>query len=117
MQAVHDDLDAVFRALADPTRRAVLDALFERDGQTVMALCERFPGMTRFGVMKHLAVLEAANLVIPHREGRTKQHFLNPVPIQQVADRWIGKYAQPFTRALVHVQQQFESHHATQDIA
>ena len=114
---MHDRLDAVFRALADPTRRAVLDALFVHDGQTVTALCERLPGMTRFGVMKHLAVLEAANLVITHRDGRTKQHFLNPVPIQQVADRWIGKYAQPFTRALVDVQQQFESDHATQDIA
>ena len=117
VRAVHDRLDAVFRALADPTRRAVLDALFVHDGQTVTALCERFPGMTRFGVMKHLAVLEAANLVITHRDGRTKQHFLNPVPIQQVADRWIGKYAQPFTRALVDVQQQLERGHTTQDIA
>lgn len=117
MRIVPDDLDPVFRALADPTRRAVLDALFERDGQTVVALCERFPEMTRFGVMKHLTVLEAANLVITHREGRTKQHFLNPVPIQQVADRWIGKYAQPFTRALVDVQQQLERGHLSQDIA
>ena len=103
-----DELDAVFRALADPTRRAVLDALFERDGQTVTALCAHFPEMTRFGVMKHLTLLEAADLVITHREGRTKQHYLNPVPIQRLADRWIGKYAQPFTRALVDVQQQLE---------
>ena len=115
--AVHDDLAPVFRALADPTRRALLDALFERDGQTVAALCTRFPGMTRFGVMKHLALLEAANLVVAHREGRTKLHFLNPVPIQQLNDRWIGKYAQPFTRALVDVQQQLERGHTTQDIA
>jgi len=111
---VHDDLDAVFRALADPTRRAVLDALFERDGQTVTALCERFPAMTRFGVMKHLDVLEQANLVTTRREGRTKlhflnPHFLNPVPIQQLADRWIGKYAQPFTRALVDLKADLES--------
>ncbi|HAP76345.1 MAG TPA: transcriptional regulator [Acidimicrobiaceae bacterium] len=106
---MHDDLDAVFRALADPTRRAVLDALFERDGQTVTALCERFPAMTRFGVMKHLDVLEQANLVTTRREGRTKLHFLNPVPIQQLADRWIGKYAQPFTRALVDLKADLES--------
>lgn len=102
-------MDEVFKALADPTRRSLLDALFERDGQTVQALCDRFPTMTRFGVMKHLAVLEAANLVTTRREGRTKLHFLNPVPIQQVADRWIGKYARPFTRALVDLQVDLES--------
>ena len=103
-----DDLDAVFRALADPTRRAVLDALFTQDGQSLLALCEAFPEMTRFGVMKHLTVLEAANLVTTRKEGRTKRHFLNPVPIQQVADRWIGKYAQPFTRALVDLKAEVE---------
>lgn len=102
-------VDEVFKALADPTRRALLDALFERDGQTVQALCDRFPSMTRFGVMKHLDVLETANLVTTRREGRTKLHFLNPVPIQQVADRWIGKYAQPFTRALVDLKADLES--------
>ena len=102
-------MDEVFKALADPTRRALLDALFERDGQTVQALCERFPSMTRFGVMKHLDVLETANLITTRREGRTKLHFLNPVPIQQVADRWIGKYAQPFTRALVDLKADLES--------
>ena len=102
-------MDEVFKALADPTRRALLDALFERDGQTVQALCDRFPSMTRFGVMKHLDVLETANLVTTRREGRTKLHFLNPVPIQQVADRWIGKYAQPFTRALVDLKVDLES--------
>ena len=95
----------VFKALADDTRRAVLDALFTRDGQTVRALCERFPEMTRFGV------LEAANLVTTTREGRTKLHFLNPVPIQQLADRWISKYAQPFTRAMVDLQ--FDLEHQT----
>ncbi|MCB0980156.1 MAG: helix-turn-helix transcriptional regulator [Ilumatobacter sp.] len=103
-----DDLDAVFRALADPTRRAVLDALFTQDGQSLLALCEAFPEMTRFGVMKHLTVLEAANLVTTRKEGRTKRHFLNPVPVQQVADRWIGKYAQPFTRALVDLKAEVE---------
>lgn len=92
--------DAVFKALADPTRRALLDALFGEDGRTVQELCDVAPTMTRFGVMKHLAQLEAANLVITVRHGRTKRHHLNAVPIQQLADRWIGKYAQPFTRAL-----------------
>jgi DNA-binding transcriptional ArsR family regulator len=101
-------VDEVFRALADPTRRAVLDALFERDGQTVQALCALFPSMTRFGVMKHLDVLEQANLVTTRKEGRTKLHFLNPVPIQQLADRWIGKYAQPFTRSLVDLKADLE---------
>jgi len=104
--------DAVFKALADGTRRAVLDALFETDGQTVQALCDRFPSMTRFGVMKHLAVLEAANLVTTRREGRSKLHFLNPVPIQQVADRWVGKYARPFARAMVDLQVDLEQHSA-----
>lgn len=94
-------MDAVFKALADTTRRALLDALFARDGQSVSALCEHFPTMTRFGVMKHLAVLEAANLVTTRKVGRNKLHYLNPVPIQQVADRWISKFAQPFTRSLV----------------
>jgi len=103
-----DANDAVFKALADATRRSLLDALFERDGQTVQALCDRFPSMTRFGVMKHLAVLEAANLVVTHRQGRQKLHFLNPIPIQQLAERWISKYAQPFTRAMVGLQQHFE---------
>src|SRR4029079_15248036 len=94
-------MDEVFKALADPTRRSILDALFERDGQTVQALCARFPEMTRFGVMKHLTVLEAANLGATKRGGRTKLHFLNPIPIGEIADRWVSKYAQPFTRAMV----------------
>jgi DNA-binding transcriptional ArsR family regulator len=93
--------DTVFKALSDPTRRALLDSLFDLDGQTMQALCDRFTEMTRFGVMKHLAVLEEANLVTTHKVGRQKFHYLNPVPIQQIADRWIAKYAQPFTRALV----------------
>lgn len=100
--------DLVFKALADPTRRALLDELFELDGQTVQALCERHPEMTRFGVMKHLAVLEAANLVVTLKEGRSKRHFLNPIPIQQLSDRWIDKYARPFTRAMTDLQRQLE---------
>jgi DNA-binding transcriptional ArsR family regulator len=98
----------VFKALADPTRRALLDALFTHDGQTMQALCDGIPGMTRFGVMKHLTVLQDAGLVLARRSGRTKQHFLNPVPIQQVADRWISKYAQPFTRGMVDLQTDLE---------
>ena len=102
-------MELVFKALADNTRRALLDALFERDGQSVAALCDQFPEMTRFGVIKHLAVLEAANLVTTRREGRNKFHYLNPVPIQQVADRWIGKYAEPFTRSLVDLKSTVET--------
>jgi DNA-binding transcriptional ArsR family regulator len=101
-------VDEVFKALADATRRSVLDALFERDGQTVQALCGRFPEMTRFGVMKHLAVLEAANLVSTRRVGRTKLHYLNPVPIGEIADRWVSKYAHPFTRAMVGLRNDIE---------
>jgi DNA-binding transcriptional ArsR family regulator len=96
----------VFRALADPTRRALLDSLFNRDGQTLNELCEMFPEMTRFGVMKHLAVLAEANLVITARDGRTKRHYLNPAPIEQIANRWISKYAARFTAALVALDDQ-----------
>jgi len=98
-------MDIVFRALADPTRREILDALFAEDGQTVTQLAGRFGEMTRFGVMKHLAVLEEADLVIPVRQGRTKLLYLNPVPIEQVANRWISKYAARFTSALVGLDQ------------
>ena len=96
----------VFQALADPTRRALLDSLFSEDGQTLNGLCERFPGMTRFGVMKHLSVLAEANLVVTARHGRTKRHYLNPAPIEQVANRWISKYATRFTAALVALDEQ-----------
>jgi uncharacterized protein YndB with AHSA1/START domain len=92
-------MDAVFKALADPTRRRLLDALFRRDGQTLAALQRRLP-MTRFGVMKHLRVLEEAGLVITRRRGREKLHFLNPVPIRLVHDRWVSKYAEPWAAAL-----------------
>ena len=92
-------MDAVFKALADPTRRSLLDRLFERDGQTLSAL-EKWVPMTRFGVMKHLRVLEDAGLVTTRRRGREKLHFLNPVPIRLVHDRWVSKYAEPWAAAL-----------------
>jgi DNA-binding transcriptional ArsR family regulator len=92
-------MDEVFRALADPTRRSLLDELFEDDGQTLSALERRLP-MTRFGVMKHLRVLEEAGLVKSRRRGREKLHFLNPVPIRLVHDRWVSKYAEPWAAAL-----------------
>jgi DNA-binding transcriptional ArsR family regulator len=80
--------------------------LFRRDGQTLNELCASFPEMTRFGVMKHLSVLEEANLVVTSRQGRTKRHYLNPVPIEQVANRWVSKYAARFTSALVALDEQ-----------
>jgi DNA-binding transcriptional ArsR family regulator len=89
--AVHDD-DLVFRALADRTRRLLLDRLFERDGRTLGELEAEVPDLTRFGVMKHLAVLEQAGLVVTRKDGRRKLHFLNPVPIRLISDRWIDKY-------------------------
>src|ERR1700736_3951101 len=92
-------MDEVFRALADPTRRSLLDQLFQEDGQTLRALEGRF-GMTRFGVMKHLKQLEESGLVVTKRRGREKLHFLNPVPIRLVHDRWVSKYAEPWTAAL-----------------
>ena len=92
-------MDAVFKALADPTRRGLLDELFERDGQTLSELEGRLP-MTRFGVMKHLRVLEDAGLVVTRRRGREKLHFLNAVPIQLVHDRWVSKYAEPLAATL-----------------
>jgi uncharacterized protein YndB with AHSA1/START domain len=92
-------MDAVFRALADPTRRSLLDELHRSDGQTLSALEERLP-MTRFGVMKHLKVLEQAGLVVTKRRGREKLHFLNVVPIRLVHDRWVSKYAEPWAASL-----------------
>ena len=92
-------MDEVFRALADPTRRSLLDELFREDGQTLSALEGRLP-MTRFGVMKHLKQLEEAGLVVTRRRGREKLHFLNPVPIRLVHDRWVSKYAEPWAAAL-----------------
>jgi DNA-binding transcriptional ArsR family regulator len=92
-------MDRVFKALADPTRRSLLDQLFERDGQSLSALEQRLP-MTRFGVMKHLKVLEQAGLVTTRRRGREKLHFLNAVPIRLIHDRWVSKYAEPWAAAL-----------------
>jgi uncharacterized protein YndB with AHSA1/START domain len=100
-------MDAVFKALADPTRRSLLDELFKQDGQTLGALEQRLP-MTRFGVMKHLKVLEEAGLVTTKRRGREKLHFLNAVPIRLVHDRWVSKYSEPLAAALSGLKQQLE---------
>jgi len=100
-------VDDVFRALADPTRRALLDELFREDGQPLRQLEERF-SMTRFGVMKHLRVLEDAGLVVSRRDGREKRHFLNPVPIRLVHDRWVSKYAEPWVGALSDLKARLE---------
>ena len=97
----------MFKALADPTRRSLLDELFREDGQTLHALEARFP-MTRFGVMKHLKQLEEAGLVVTRKQGREKLHFLNPVPIRLVHDRWVSKYAEPWTVALSDLKQRLE---------
>src|SRR5918911_1116701 len=94
-----EHVDAVFKALADPTRRSLLDELFREDGQSLNQLVARFE-LTRFGVMKHLKLLEEAGLVIARRRGREKLHFLNPVPIRGVHDRWVSKYAEPWAAAL-----------------
>jgi DNA-binding transcriptional ArsR family regulator len=100
-------MDEVFKALADPTRRELLDRLFEQDGQTLSALEGPLP-MSRFGVMKHLKVLEAAGLVTTRRRGREKLHFLNPVPIRLIHDRWVGKYAEPWASALSELKKDIE---------
>ncbi len=104
---VTDD-DAVFSALASPVRRHLLDVLFERDGRTLAEL-EREAEMTRFGVMKHLKVLEEAGLVTTRRAGREKLHFLNPVPIRLVHDRWIDKYTERHVSALIELKRELES--------
>ena len=100
-------MDAIFKALADPTRRELLDELFREDGQTLSALEERLP-MTRFGVMKHLKLLEAAGLIATRRRGREKLHFLNAVPIRLVHDRWVSKYAEPWVAALSDLKNSIE---------
>lgn len=91
----------MFKALADANRRTLLDRLFQRDGQTLGELQSALPDMTRFGVMKHLQVLETAGLITTHKVGREKFHYLNTVPIQQVYDRWVSKFSQPWARSLV----------------
>jgi DNA-binding transcriptional ArsR family regulator len=102
-----DDGDSVFKALADPTRRHLLDRLFERDGRTLSEL-EQDLAMTRFGVMKHLRVLEEAGLVLTRRSGREKLHFLNPVPIRLIHDRWIDKFTERRVSALADLKHQLE---------
>ena len=101
------DDDAVFRALADPSRRLLLDRLFERDGQTLKDLESQLE-MSRIGVMKHLRVLEAAGLVVSRKVGRTRLHYLNAVPIRAIHDRWIGKYTERRVSALLDLKQQLE---------
>jgi DNA-binding transcriptional ArsR family regulator len=100
-------VDAVFKALADPTRRSLLDELFTQDGQSLKAL-EAGLDMTRFGVMKHLRVLEEAGLVTTQKRGREKLHFLNPVPIRLIHDRWVSKYAEPFVDTLTGLKEALE---------
>lgn len=100
-------MDEVFKALADPTRRGLLDSLFERDGQTQKEL-ETGLEMTRFGVMKHLKVLEEAGLVVTRKQGREKLHFLNPVPIRLIHDRWVSKFSEPWAAGLTELKQDLE---------
>ena len=102
-----NDDDGVFRALADPTRRYLLDRLFERDGRTLTEL-ESELEMTRFGVMKHLRVLEDAGLVVTRRQGREKLHYLNSVPVRLIHDRWIDKYTEPRVSTLAELKTQLE---------
>jgi uncharacterized protein YndB with AHSA1/START domain/DNA-binding transcriptional ArsR family regulator len=101
-------MDVVFKALADPTRRSLLDELFKNDGQTLTQLEERLP-MTRFGVMKHLKLLEEANLVVTRRRGREKLHFLNVIPIRLLHDRWINKYTEPWASSLTNLKHALEN--------
>ncbi len=104
---VPDD-DLVFKALADPTRRFLLDQLFARDGRTLTEL-ESEVDMSRFGVMKHLKLLEEAGLVVTHKKGREKRHFLNPVPIRQIHDRWIDKFTERKVTALLDLKAELET--------
>ena len=100
---------AIFRALSDPSRRLLLDRLFDRDGQTLGELAAQLPEMTRFGVMRHLDVLESAGLIETRKVGREKHHYLNPVPIRLVADRWIGKFAAPVVGAMAGLKHHLEA--------
>jgi|SRR5690242_3471561 DNA-binding transcriptional ArsR family regulator len=101
------DTDLLFKALADPTRRKLLDSLYARDAQTLSDLCARLE-MTRQAVTQHLAVLEAANLIATRKSGREKLHFLNPVPLQEIYERWISKFEKPRLRALHELKRQLE---------
>lgn len=109
MSTEDTDDDLVFKALADPSRRLLLDRLFEQDGRTLINLEAELPQLTRFGVMKHLKVLEEANLIITDKVGREKFHYLNPVPIRQLHDRWIDKYTERRISALVDLKHQLEN--------
>jgi uncharacterized protein YndB with AHSA1/START domain len=104
-----DDMAAIFRSLGDPSRRLLLDRLFDRDGQTLGELSAALPEMTRFGVMRHLDVLEAAGLIETRKVGREKHHYLNPVPIRLVADRWIGKFAEPVVGRMTAIKHSLEA--------
>ena len=104
------DHDALFKALADPSRRKLLDQLHARDGSTLSELCEHLE-MTRQGVTQHLQLLEAANLVATVRRGREKLHFLNPVPLQDIYERWIAKFEKPRLKALADLKRRLEKTH------
>ena len=104
----HDDLEDVWKALSNPTRRAILDLL--RPGPlTTGELADAFPELSRFAIMQHLGVLELAELVVARREGRRRFNYLNPVPIQQIHDRWVSRYTRPWTEALVDLRDELES--------
>ena len=105
----------VFRALADPNRRVLLDRLFERDGQTLGQLCEALPAMTRFGVMKHLGVLEESGLLSTRRVGREKRHYLDPIPIRLVHDRWTSKFAASIVGPMTALKRHLEGPMSTVD--
>ncbi|MBV8193123.1 MAG: helix-turn-helix transcriptional regulator [Alphaproteobacteria bacterium] len=107
MPAPRRDTDLLFKALADPGRRRLLDLLHAHDGRTLGELCEHM-AMTRQGVTQHLDVLEAANLVATQRRGREKLHFLNPVPLQEIYDRWLAKFERPRLRALANLKRRLE---------
>ena len=102
-----DDTDLLFKALADPSRRKLLDVLHEHDGRTLNALCEHLD-MTRQGVTQHLGVLEAANLVVTVWRGREKLHFLNPAPLHEIYERWVAKFEKPRLKALSDLKRRLE---------
>lgn len=109
MASPASDDDLLFKALADPSRRKLLDQLRATDGQTLGQLCEHLD-MTRQGVTQHLGLLEQANLVVTHRQGREKLHFLNPVPLQEIYERWISKFEKPRLKALSDLKRRLEKH-------
>ena len=103
-----DSSDVVFKAISDPSRRLLMDRLRAVDGQTLTELCEHLPDMTRFGVMSHLKILEEAGLLTTRKVGRSKHHYLNPMPIQKIHDRWISKYAEPVVDRIAAVEARAE---------